>query len=185
MQAASGSEGAIEGDHVHEPRTWLLVIIGLGIVGLTSYWLGLRQGAVFGMAFSSALKGYGSVDSLSALRDGKVEVLAAGMESEADSALYINHDLEDTPAFRFLPLPWGSDVEAYRRKSLTHVADYRKEHPSPMSPEAFDALFAQVPESQRKSLPTIDPSTRETMVKMQETIADMVRRYASKSSQTK
>jgi len=62
------------------------------------------------------------------------------------------------------------------------LADYRKAHPSPQSPEAFDALLAQVPESQRNNLPKITPEMRQSMLKTQETIAAMVSRYATSSS---
>jgi hypothetical protein len=40
-----------------------------------------------------------------------------------------------------------------------------------------------VPESQRKDLPEITPSLRQSMLKTHETIAEMVSRYADKSSQ--
>ena len=160
---------------------WLLVIIGFAIVGLTSYWLGLRSGAEFGIAFADALRGSRSIDSLEGIWNGKSALHSVVLESDVDNALIWNHGLEDRPAFRFLPSPWGADVEAYRRKTLTRLADYRKEHPSPQSPEALDALIAQIPESERKRLPTLDPSVRESMVKREETIADMVSRYASKS----
>jgi hypothetical protein len=147
---------------------WLLVVIGFGIVGLTGYWLGLLSGADFGVAFENAMRGSSSIDSLELIRKGKIASRSVVWESDIDNALYINHMLENHPAFRFLPSPWGHDIEAYRRKTLTRLADYRKEHPSPMSPEAFAAII-------------VDSSLRQSNVETQEIIGDMVKRYASKS----
>jgi hypothetical protein len=160
---------------------WLLVVIGLGIVGSAGYWFGLRQGADFGLAFASGLSGSSSLMYLRAIQDAKINFYTDVMETDVDTALIINHDIEERPAFRLSALLWEAEAEAGRRASLTRLADYRKAHPSPQRPEALDALFAQVPESQRKNLPEITPQMRQSMLKTQETIAEMVARYASKS----
>ena len=158
---------------------YLLVVIVIGIAGLVAgYWLGLRQGLDFGGEFASALRGSGALGYLQAIQDGTVtirdakrNVYANVLESQVDEALFMNYYLEDHPAFRFLPRLWGSDVEAYRREYLTRLANYRKEHPSPQRPEVNEALLAQKPE------------LRQSMVKTQETVAEMVSRYAGKASQ--
>ena len=157
----------------------LLVVICIGIAALVAgYWLGLRQGADFGVEFASTLRGSSSLMYLQAIQDGKftiqdtkVNVYVNGLESQVDEALFQNYYLEDHPAFRFLPRLWGSDVEAARREYLTRLANYRKEHPSPMRPEANEALLAKKPE------------LRQSMVKTQEAIAEMVSRYAGKPPQ--
>src|SRR5438093_248106 len=154
---------------------WLLVVISLAIVGSTGYWFGLRQGADFGLAFASGLRGSSSLMYLQAIQDAKINLYTPVMETDVDTALLINHDMEGRPAFRLSPLLWGADVEAGRRESLTRLADYRKEHPSPQRPEALDALLAQMPESQRKNLPEITPAMRQSMLETQETIAEMVK----------
>jgi hypothetical protein len=163
---------------------FLFVVIGVGIAGSAAgYWLGLRQGAGFGVALASALRGSSAPLYLQASHDAQINLYTDAMESAVDEALFINHFLEDNPAFRLLPPLWGSDIEASRHDSLTRLANYRKEHLSPQRPEALEALRAQLPESQRKDLPEITPSLRQSMLKTHETIAEMVRRYADKSSQ--
>jgi hypothetical protein len=164
---------------------WLLVVIGVGIVGLAAgYWLGLRQGGESG-TFSDALTASASVWYLEGSQDAKITVCILEAESRIDGALIANHTLEEQPWFRILPPMWGSKLGVARRESLVRLANYRKEHPSPLTPEALDALIAEVPESERERLSTIDPSLRQSVMKTQETIADMVSRYASKSPEGK
>src|SRR6266516_2657871 len=106
---------------------WLLVVIGLAIVGSAGYWFGLRQGADFGLAFASGLRASSSLSSLiylQAIQDAKINLYTTSMETNVDAALIINHDLEERPAFRLSPLLWGPEVEASRRESLTRLATY-------------------------------------------------------------
>jgi hypothetical protein len=154
-------------------RTYLVLLIaGFAIAGLASgYWLGLRQGVDFGDTFATALRGSGSLDSLRALEKGKINLFTDLVESQIDQALYQNYYLEAHPAFRFMPAVWGADVESVRRESLTRLATYRKEHPSPLSRETLEA---------RHFLPALNPSQLQTMSRMQEAIAEMVGRYSAK-----
>jgi hypothetical protein len=157
----------------------LLVVICVGIAVLVAcYWLGLRQGADFGVEFASTLSGSSSLIYLQAIQDGKftiqdtkVNAYLAGLESQVDEALLQNYHLEGHPAFRFLPSLWRSDAEAARREYLTRLANYRKEHPSPMRPEANEALLAKKPE------------LRQSMGKTQDAIAEMVSHYVGKPPQ--
>ena len=156
-----------------------------GVIGVAAaaaacgYWYGLRQGAESSVAFTSALNATTSLMYLEAIRDGRINGYDVVMESEVDNALFINHYLEEAPAFRILPPPWGKDAEGTRRKSLTRLADYRKGHASPNRPEALEALLAQIPESQRGGMPEITPELRESMLHSQAIIEAMVARYAS------
>jgi hypothetical protein len=132
-----------------------------------------------------AMRAPTSLTYLQAIQDGKINDYAILMESDVDQTLFANHYLEESSVFRLLEPFWGADIEASRRDSLTRLANYRKGHPSPQRPEALDALIAQVPESERRNLPEISPSLRQSMLETQQVIDEMVSRYANKSSQRK
>lgn len=56
----------------------LLVIIGLIIAALIGYWLGLRQGSDFGVAFATALRGGGAVGDMQLIRDSRIDMFSQG-----------------------------------------------------------------------------------------------------------
>ena len=166
------------------PVRVLLLMIGVGVTALSvGYWHGLRQGANFGGAFSSALDGSRALRYQQAIEEERSNLYAREMESKIDEALILSHFLEDEFVFRLAPTVWGTEVDASRRESLTTIAGYRRNHPSPDRPEALDALRAQIPEAERATLPGISPSVRKTMVERQQIIGEMVTRYGGKASQ--
>jgi len=157
----------------------LLLVVAIA-ASTTGYWVGIRRGDE-SRAFTLAMRASTSLMYLQAIQKGNIDQYTQVMETDIDSTLLANHHVEEDPLFRILPPRWGTDGEASRRESLTRLADYRKAHPSPLRPEALDALIAQIPESQRNGVPEITPELRQSMVKTQETIAEMVGRYASDS----
>jgi hypothetical protein len=163
----------------------LLVVVGVAIAASAAgYWVGLRQGDKSGV-FIMAMRAPTSLMYLQAIQDGNIDQYAILMEYDIDETLLANHYLEEQPMFRILPPFWGADAEASRRESLTRLADYRKAHPSPQRPEALDALLAQVSAAQRNNVPEFTPELRQSMLKQQEIIAEMVSRYATNSSKAR
>ena len=164
----------------------LLIVVGVAVVAsATCLWLGFRQGREFTGAFTHAMTAPASLVYLQAIQDGKIDDYTILMESDIDRTLLVNHHLEENSVFRLLGPFWGADLEAGRRDSLTRLANYRKGHPSPLRPEALEALMAQVPKSERQNLPEITPSLRQSMLETQKIIDGMVNRYAGKTSNGK
>jgi len=160
----------------------ILVVVGVAIAAAAAgYWVGLRQGDA-SRAFAMAMRAPTSVMYLEAIWDGKINGYAMLVES-IDETLLANHHLEEGFVFRLLPPFSGVDAETSRRESLTRLANYRKGNHSPYGPENLEALRARLPESERENLPEMTPALRESMLKAQKTIDEMVGRYANKASQ--
>ena len=163
----------------------LLLVVGVAIAAAaTAYWLGWRQGGEFSTVFTSTAQATEALMYLRAIEEGKIDYYTVVMESDIDSALFLNYYLEESAAFRFLPLAWGSDIEASRREYLTRLANYRKQHPSPQRPEALRALREHLSESERKQVPEITPVLWESMLETQGFIDAMVDRYVTKPARS-
>ena len=153
----------------------LLLAVVPGIIGLgAGYWLGVREGANIGLMLDSAPRGSIALIHIQAIEAGKTQNMVTMLESDVDNALLWNCALEGDLLSPLLHPLWGFDtpgLPAY----LTRIANYRKEHPSPFTPEALAKPEPRNDEERKMRVWLID-GAREN----QQTISRMVTRYATK-----
>ena len=142
--------------------------------GVIGYWLGFREALPLGIAADFLPRGVIAVGHLKALRTGKTENMAIALEYDVDTALIMGEELFQHPLRNLTGPLWGfnfyPDYEGY----AVRLADYRKEHPSLMKPDAFDNVPPDK-ERYREFYRELARGTRENIAK----VNSMVERYAT------
>jgi hypothetical protein len=158
---------------------WLLVA-AIGIVGLAvGFWFGVRTGANLGLMIDSAPRAAISLHHLNAIKVGNTTNAVIMLESDIDTALVWNHYLDEEPLRPLLAPLWGFNPDA-SSEYLTRLADYRKQHPSPLRPEAMEKAEPKSEEDRQFRAWLIEGAREQQAI-----IANMVNRYATKSPKPK
>ncbi len=139
------------------------------------YWFGFREGLFFGVAADFLPRGVIAAGKLNALRAGNIEPVTTMLESEIDNGLIFGHDLFRHPLRNVVGPVWDFNFYPEYEKYAVRLANYRKNHPSPMKPDAFDTVPADK-EQYRESFKEPSVGVRENIGKMK----SMVERYAEK-----
>jgi len=154
---------------------WLIVLAAALASAGAGFWFGVRAGANVGLMIDSAPRAAISLHHLQAIAAGRTTNTVVGLESDIDTALLWNHTLEENLLYPFLEPVWGFPVEA-DRQYLTRLADYRKDHVSPLRPDALD-MSEPRSEKDREFHTWLMEGAREN----QKVISQMVERYATKA----
>ncbi len=142
---------------------------------MAGYWFGFKEALPFGIAADSLPRGSIAVVQLEALRAGKTQNLVTALEFDVDNGLILGYELFDHPLRHAVDPVWGFNFYPEYEKYAARLANYRKTHPSLMTPDMFD----QIPpgkEQYREEYRVLAVRTRENIDK----VNVMVKRYASK-----
>lgn len=158
-------------------RRYLILAIVASCVmsGVVGYWFGFREALKFGVAADFLPRGVIAVYHLNALRARKPENVITMLEYDVDNGLVWGHELFEHPLRRLMRPLWGFEFFPDYEQYAVRLANYRKEHPSLMKPDAFDSVppgKEQYSEFYRE----LAVAGRENVAK----INSMIGRYASK-----
>ena len=96
------------------------------------FWFGFREGLPLGLMADNLPRGAIAMQQLAALRSGKTQNLATELEFNVDDGLVWGYDVFNHPLRPLFGPVWGFNVYPDYEKYAVRLADYRKEHPSPM-----------------------------------------------------
>ena len=156
-------------------RAWLIVIGVALLSAATGFWFGVRTGANVALMLDSAPRAAISLHHLQGIASGKTTNTVVGLESDIDTALLWHHRLEQSRLYPFLEPVWGFPVQA-ERQYLTRLADYRKDHLSPLRPDALGGPKSESEEDREFHKWLIEGARDNEKV-----ISQMVERYATKA----
>ena len=110
---------------------WVAGFVALAVgVPLLAFWYGFRQGAEVALMIEAVPRGGLSLFQLQKRQEGSSTNMTFLLESDVDIALMAAHQLDHHPLLPVLePL---SGLLLPRADSLVRLADYRKNHPSPL-----------------------------------------------------
>jgi hypothetical protein len=155
--------------------TACVIALGCGLLGsATGFWFGIGEGINLGVMLASSPRASISLVHLRALDTGKTQNMRVALEGDIDNALLWSKALEDSPLYPVLQPLWGFDL-AYLPKYLTRLADYRKEHRSPLGPEVLTT-----PEPRSEEERAVRNEMMEQARQNERIIAEVVSRYATK-----
>lgn len=137
------------------------------------YWFGFREAYILGIVADSMPRGSIAVAELKEIRSGKTQNLVTALEFDVDSGLISGYDYVRHPLRDYLGPVWGFGMD-YQRYA-TRLADYRKEHASPMKPDIFDTVPPGKEEA-REYFEELARGARESVRKRN----SMVEQYATK-----
>jgi len=126
----------------------------------------------------SAPRGAIALHHLKAIASGQTTNTLVSLESDIDTALLWNHRLQEESLRLVVEPILGFDLDA-NRKYLTRLADYRRDHASPLGPEAVAKPEPQS-EKDREFRTWLIEGARQN----QAIISQMVERYATKPPQS-
>ena len=102
------------------------------------YWLGFREAWTLSSAAESLPRAAVAAHQLQLLRTGRPGPVVAGMEFEVDKGLSWADEVFSHPLRELLGPLWGLDVYPGYERYAVQLANYRKQYPSLLKPEAFD-----------------------------------------------
>jgi hypothetical protein len=152
--------------------TFVVSCVGSGVAG---YWFGFREALPLGVAADFLPRGVIATGHLKAFRTGKHENMITMLEYDVDNGLIWGHELFQHPLRRLMRPLWGFEFYPEYEQYAVRLANYRKEHPSLMKPDAFDSVPPEK-EQYREFYRELAVGTRENIAK----INSMVERYATK-----
>ena len=156
-------------------RIVLAFLISCAGSGAAGYWFGFREALPLGVAADFLPRGVIATGHLKALGTGKHENMITMLEYDVDNGLIWGHDLFQHPLRRLVRPLWGFEFYPEYEQYAVRLANYRKEHPSLMKPDAFDNVPPEK-EQYREFYRELAVGTRENIAK----INSMVERYATK-----
>ena len=152
------------------------IAVGITLACLVSaaagFWLGFREALPLGLMADNLPRGVIAMRQLEALRSGKTQNLATGLEFTVDDGLVWGYEVFNHPLRPLFGPIWSFNVYPEYEKYAVRLADYRKAHPSPMT---RDFLLNIPRESDRYREMAEGARLYETKLNA------MVERYASKS----
>ena len=159
-------------------KRWRLLLL-LTLCCLSSaavgFWFGFREGVPFGVVADSLPRGALATAQLNVLRSGKTDTVTTMLEYDVDNGLIFGDELFQHPLRRVVGPVWGFDFYPKYEKYAARMADYRKQHPSPMTPDMVDNLpYAR--EQDRQLYQEMQAHVRENIAR----VNSMVERYATK-----
>jgi hypothetical protein len=153
----------------------LAFVIACGLSAAIGFWFGFREAFPLGVAADFLPRGSIAVAHLRELRAGKTGNLATALEFDVDNGLIWGNHVFSHPLRNYLNPLWGYDIYPEYEKYATRLADYRKEHPSALKGDMFDAVPPEK-EQYREVYRELADGTRKSVG----TINSMVERYATK-----
>jgi hypothetical protein len=145
--------------------TTALLLAAAAAVG--GYWLGFRHGFRLGLMADAAPRGAVAIANLRLLEKGQTDPVRFYFESEVDSGLMWWHELDQFPLRGALNTLTGDDVIPGDEKYVRSLANYRREHPSPLDdPSLKREMLEQMDPSVVKDLEEGDRSRRQAIKEM-------------------
>jgi hypothetical protein len=157
---------------------WKLVIavlLGCLLSAAGGFWFGFREGLPLGLMADSLPRGAIAMQQLAALRSGKTQNLATALEFNVDDGLVWGYDVFNHPLRPLFGPVWAFNVYPEYEKYAVRLADYRREHPSPMKNEFLENL-PRDSEQDRANYAALSEGARLHEMKLNA----MVQRYASR-----
>ena len=108
------------------------------------FWLGFHQAWPLGVQAEFLARGVLATQNLQALRNGKGEVVATGLEFDIDNGLLIGGDFLEHPLRSFLAPALGIGLSGDYEHNAVRLANYRKLHPSPNKWESDPNIKAAI-----------------------------------------
>ena len=158
-------------------RLWLSICIVTMLSVATGFWVGIRMGADIGFVIDSVPRAAISLHHLHGIAAGKTDNTVIGLESDIDNALLWQHQLEQSGMYPLLEPVWGFHV-GERLKYLNRLADYRKDHPSPLQPELLGRPRSESERDREFHKWLIEEASENHRI-----ISQVVERYATKAQQ--
>jgi hypothetical protein len=158
-------------------RLFLIVVVfaGVCISAAVGFWFGFREALPLGVKIDRLPQGAIAVQQLNALRVGNTQNLATALEFNVDEGLVWSYDVFNHPLRGFLGPLWGLNLPDYE-KYATRLADYRKQHRSPMPTEPVEHKPLDNPEDEAQFQALMRYGTELHHFKLQA----MIERYATK-----
>jgi hypothetical protein len=156
-------------------RTAILYVAACVVSAAIGFWFGFREAMPLGVAADFMPRGSIAVRHLEALRAGNTQNLAISLESDVDNGLIWGYDVVNHPLRRLWKPLWGLDVYPEYEQYAVRLANYRRQHPSPFKPDAFDKPPADRPEL-AEWYKELALGTRENVTR----VNAMIERYATK-----
>jgi len=158
-------------------RTWLAlgVIAACWLSAAGGYWFGFREALPLGLIADRLPHGVIATQQLAALRVGKTQNLATALEFYVDDGLVWGYDLFNHPLRSLFGPLWDFNVYPEYEKYATRLADYRKQHPSPMQQGVFEHKPLDNPDEEEQFRAMLEYGAQLHQFKLQ----TMVERYAS------
>jgi hypothetical protein len=120
-------------------RVAVLLLAGCTLSAAAGFWIGFREAWSLGAAVDLLPRGARSVAHLEYLQAGKMRPVVLGLEFDVDNGLVWGYDLVNHPLRELWGPVWGFDGYPSYERYLTRLANYRKDHPSSMRSDMFDA----------------------------------------------
>ncbi|HYS56874.1 MAG TPA: hypothetical protein VEM34_01915 [Burkholderiales bacterium] len=123
-------------------------IVGILVACLVSlavgFWLGVHQAWPLGIQAEFLARGVLATQNLQALRNGKGEVVATGLEADIDNGLLFGGDFLEHPLRPFLAPALGIELSGDYEQFAVRLANYRKLYPSPTKWESDPNIKATI-----------------------------------------
>lgn len=153
----------------------IAVILACVVSAALGYWFGVRQAWPLGVAADFLPRGAIAAYQLQHLRAGKPDNVITGLEADVDIGLVWADELLNHPMRELWKPLWGLEIYPGYEQYVIRMAKYRKEHPSPFKPDAFDTV-PPGKEQYREFYRDLADGARENKAK----VDAMVHRYATK-----
>jgi hypothetical protein len=156
-------------------RIAVIFIAGCVVSAAAGFWYGFREAWPLGVAADFMPRGTIAAQQLRALRAGNTQNLVTALEFNVDAGLIWGHDVLNHPLRRLWKPLWGWDIYPEYEQYAVRLANYRKQHPSLMTPDIFDKVPADRPELE-EAYRDLAIGARESTKKLNL----MIERYATK-----
>ena len=159
-------------------RAWLAVgvVVACCISAAGGFWFGFREALPLALIADWLPRGVLATEQLSALRAGNTQNLATALEFNVDDGLVWGYDLFNHPLRPLFGPVWGFNVYPEYEKFATRLADYRRQHPSPMSLDELKLKPFDNPEEEEQFRAMLEYGAKLHDFKLHA----MIERYASK-----
>ena len=117
---------------MNRPSVVTAILVAAALSSAGSFWFGFREGAAAAFLVAWPPRAFISLRNIEWIRDEKTKNALSFLESDVDSGLMWAMTLDDYPLKDFLEPVWGISVTG-SEKYLVQLADYRKNHKSPLS----------------------------------------------------
>jgi hypothetical protein len=153
----------------------IAILLACSLSAAGGFWFGFREALPLGVMADRLPRGSIAIQQLAALRAGKTQNLATGLEFDIDEGLVWGYDLFNSPLRPLFGPLWGFDVYPGYEKYAVRLANHRREHPSLHSREFLEYLPKES-EEDKANYAALSEGARLYEFKLNA----MVKRYASK-----
>ena len=147
--------------------THVAVILASAVIGgAVGFWAGLKEGLDLGVKVEAAPRGLDAVEGLRALDSGRLGIVRANLETDADMGLISWDEVSRSPLRLVLDPILGLEVYPENEKYVSKIAVYRRDHPSPILyqsgvdslPDDFGAAHDEYPQLLKEIVERYAPS---------------------------